>query len=115
MVAPPAATGLRLIIRSTSSGRENNPKMNGTSGIGTNGSTVSLPLREPMIPSSIPTSAEMMPRTIAPRLSTTTIAMPSVPVAATSEKLKRRTNGRATGMTTSRIAAPTTPPRAETA
>ena len=88
--------------------------MNGTSGIGTNGSTVSRP-HEPMMPSSIPTSAEISPRNIAPRLSTITIAMPSMPVAATSGKPKRRTNGRATGMATSRMAAPTTPPSADTA
>ena len=88
--------------------------MNGTSGMLTNGSTVSLPM-EPMMPSSIPTSAEMRPRTITPRLSTMTITMPTMPVAAISGKPNRSTNGRATGMATVSSAAPTMPPSAETA
>ena len=88
--------------------------MNGTSGMLTNGSTVSLPM-EPMMPRSMPTSAEMRPRTIAPRLSTMTMTMPTMPVAAISGKPNRSTNGRATGMAMVSRTAPTMPPSAETA
>ena len=115
VIAPFGATGWRLIMRSISSGRAKSPRMKGTRSILTNGSTVSLPPNDPMMPSSMPTNAAMIPLTMTPRLSTITIAMPMAPVAAISEKPNLSTNGRATGMAMTSSIAPKMPPSAETA
>ena len=106
-----------LTTRLASSGMANSPSSTGTSGNSSQRYEIPILARtspvigeKPMSEIARPKPAVSRPFTIAPELSSATVAMPSSPSRKNSAAPKSLSNSRATGSTAISRAAPTTPP-----